>query len=195
MNSTSLFTIIILCIFVFFNNFKPLDPYLTEYLLCYKKDAEESCTTSSNNNYSTYYSNRLTSSSCSAPCSYDETTSTCSLISCEDLSKDDCGSDTYDYCEWKNNTCKERKCYKNFTTDEINNLIYPFITYSYLPFLLILGPLAELVSYRLAIFIGMIGRVACRVLLFYGKSIASMQLMESSYALAIASDDGIKNFK
>jgi hypothetical protein len=60
----------------------------------------------------------------------------------------------------------------------VNNDIYPWSTFAYLPFLLILGPFAELYSYRVAILLGVLGRVVTRVILLYGKSLQEMQLMQ-----------------
>ena len=61
---------------------------------------------------------------------------------------------------------------------KVNNDIYVWSTYAYLPFLLFLGPYAELFSYRTAILVGISGRVVTRFLLLYGSSVSDMQLMQ-----------------
>jgi hypothetical protein len=94
------------------------------------------------------------------------------------VSHDDCGNSDFSYCEKSSDTCKDAKCYKNFSEDEVNDEIYPWSTYAYLPFLLLLGPWAELFSYRIAILVGISGRPVTRFLLLYGRSMRSMQLMQ-----------------
>lgn len=67
---------------------------------------------------------------------------------------------------------------------KVNNDIYVWATYAYLPFLLFLGPYAELFSYRVAILAGISGRVVTRFLLLYGDTISVMQVMQASYLLS-----------
>jgi len=85
--------------------------------------------------------------------------------------------------------CAPQSCYKDFTESEVNNQIYPWSTYAYLPSLLILCPLAELVSYRAAILIGIFCRVITRFLLLFGTSLEAMALMQVTYAAGTASED------
>lgn len=75
-----------------------------------------------------------------------------------------------------------------FDENTVNNDIYPYSTYFYLPALVILGILSEFTSYRVAIFIGMFGRVICRFLLLFGTSVLAMQWMQIAYSFGTASE-------
>jgi hypothetical protein len=68
--------------------------------------------------------------------------------------------------------------YVAFFEPKVNNDIYVWSTYAYLPFLLFLGPYAELFSYRTAILVGISGRVVTRFLLLYGNTVSDMQVMQ-----------------
>lgn len=157
-----------LCAFLGFLSFKPSEPYLSQYLICELDTQEDFCSGFDD----------ITSCTSNVPCSWDATTSLCSPLTCGNVSIDDCGNSDYDYCIKDSHTCKYDKCYKNFTEDEVNDQIYPWSTYAYLPFLMVLGPGAELFSYRVAILVGICGRLVTRFLLLYGKSIADMQWMQ-----------------
>lgn len=165
----SWFMIFTLCLFIALLSFKPSEPYLTEYLLC---------------NYDTQssYCSGLNAEECSAdaPCIWNEVSSSCSVLQCSNVTVTDCGNDDYYYCYDDGGSCRQSSCYQHFTEDEVNNDIYPWSTYSYLPFLLFLGPLAELISYRVAILFGILGRVATRILLLFGRSLFEMQIMQVS---------------
>eukprot|EP01029_Cantina_marsupialis_P009861 TRINITY_DN2274_c0_g1_i1.p1 TRINITY_DN2274_c0_g1~~TRINITY_DN2274_c0_g1_i1.p1 ORF type:complete len:379 (-),score=88.64 TRINITY_DN2274_c0_g1_i1:719-1855(-) len=71
---------------------------------------------------------------------------------------------------------------KGFVKEEINNQIYPWWTYSYLPLLLIIGLFAESLRYTPVIIVGSLGRLVARVLLIYGESLFTMQVVEVAYA-------------
>ncbi|KAJ1442688.1 reduced folate carrier-domain-containing protein, partial [Ochromonadaceae sp. CCMP2298] len=162
-----------LCLFLALLSFKPSEPYLSEYLICDKATQAAECSSSS-------------ASSCATPCTLDS--GVCSLQACASLSPADCSSSDYDYCTY-DGSCSPISCYKNFTEDQVNNQIYPWSTYAYLPFLLLLGLLAEYGSYRLAILIGITGRVVTRFLLLYGTTVGEMKLMQVVYALGTAAED------
>ncbi len=159
-----------LCVFIACVNFKPSDPYLTQYLLCDKDTQIDYC--------SDFHD--ITTCSSNTPCFWSADTSLCTVQSCNDVSLTLCGNDDYDYCKKSDDStqCSDARCYKNFSEDQVNNDIYPWSTYFYLPFLVLLGPFAELYSYRMAILFGICGRVLTRFLLLYGDSLVSTQLMQ-----------------
>lgn len=196
--------IIGLCVFIGLLSFKPSEPYLSQYLICNLKTATEACaeagtsqadctslsfkTVAAENGYtaggcwwSQTQSSSFNSTSCSAqPCSaYPLKATTQSPVRCADVN----------YCVEKSGTCEAATCYKNFSENEVNNSIYPWSTYAYLPALLFLCPLAELVSYRLAILVGIAGRVTTRFLLLFGSSLSAMQLMQVTYSIGTAAED------
>eukprot|EP01032_Pedospumella_encystans_P009197 gene9197-10851_t len=172
-----------LCAFLGFLSFKPSEPYLSQYLVCELNTQEDYC------------DGFAKPASCEAniPCTWSMESNYCTPTTCSTVSSSDCGNSDYDYCakhsHSSGDTCEETKCYKNFTEDEVNDEIYPWSTYAYLPFLLVLGPAAELFSYRAAILVGICGRLVTRFLLLYGKSIADMQWMQVSYAFGTAAED------
>lgn len=162
-----------LCAFMAFLSFKPSEPYLSEYLICNKDTQEDYCAGFSN----------INSCNNNIPCSWQGVASVCGIVPCANVTISECGNSDYDYCTKKDHTdsaqtCENENCYKNFSEDEVNDEIYPWSTYAYLPFLLVLGPLAELFSYRAAILVGICGRLVTRFLLLYGKSILDMQMMQ-----------------
>jgi hypothetical protein len=71
----------------------------------------------------------------------------------------------------------------------VNNEIYPWSTYAYLPILVILGAVAEFGDYRKAILFGTAGRIATRLLLLYGESLISQQMGQVTYALGTVAED------
>jgi hypothetical protein len=182
--STPLKIILCLCCFIAFLNFKPSEPYLTQFLLCFADEQSDFC------------SDYTSSTSCTEeePCFWDNSQSSCEIIPCSNVTYSSCGSDSFDYCyqDHSSHICQDTTCYKHFTTSQINNEIYPFSTYAYLPFLLLLGPYAELFSYRIAILVGILGRVATRLLLLFGTTLYQMQLMQVTYSLGTAAEDGKK---
>lgn len=159
--------VLLLCVFISLLSFKPSEPYLTQYLLCNKDTQQQYCSFSS-----------PTSCENNAPCQWDTSSLSCGIVPCSNVSLSNCGNDEYDYCYRDGNSCKNVYCYKHFTDDQVNNEIYPWSTYAYLPFLLVLGPFAELVSYRIAILFGILGRVVTRILLIFGNSLFEMQIMQ-----------------
>ena len=169
-----------LCLFIAALSFKPSEPYLSQYLICNKNTQE---------NYCDGYGD---GSSCNenAPCIWNSNTNHCDINSCSNVTLSSCGNDDFTYCVEEDNACHNVRCYTHFTEDQVNNDIYPWSTFAYLPFLLLLGPFAELVSYRAAILFGILGRVATRIMLLYGSSLELMQLMQVVYSLGTAAEDG-----
>jgi hypothetical protein len=71
----------------------------------------------------------------------------------------------------------------------VNNEIYPWSTFAYLPILILLGAAAEFGDYRAAILFGTAGRLGTRMLLLYGDSILSQQMGQICYALGSVAED------
>eukprot|EP01041_Mallomonas_annulata_P016054 gene16054-33734_t len=159
-------------------NFKPSEPYLTDYLSCSHLTRNDLCHENSNQNECNQNSNS---------CKWNGFT--CIGKQCDATSNDKCSSEQNRFCHTDGYSCVENHCYKSFSEDTVNNLIYPWSTYAYLPLLLVLSPLAELVSYRGAIILGSSGRLATRFLLLYGTSLWDMQCMQVTYALGTAAED------
>jgi len=164
-------------------NFKPSEPYLTEYLSCSLKSDEEYCKGA----------NQMLSCTLLHYCTWRVDGDICTAVACFNLSSSICksnlGFDGVQHCEWKNDECTERICYKDFSENTVNNEIYPWSTFAYLPLLLFMSPFAEIVSYRIAILVGSSGRIVCRFLLLYGGSLVDMQVMQIVYAMGSAAED------
>lgn len=160
-----------LCLFIALLNFKPSEPYLSQFLICNQKTVNEDCSGASSStaceNVGVY-------------CSWDQPNQVCQSIACDSLSLSDCNNSDYFYCEKSDGTCKATRCYEDFSESEVNNEIYPWSTFAYLPFLLLLGPFAELYSYRAAILFGILGRVVTRIILLYGTTMTEMRIMQVS---------------
>lgn len=174
--------IIGLCTFIACISFKPSEPYLSEYLICNYDTQVDTCSE---------YAAASSSCSSSNGCTTNDN-SMCTAVPCNTLNSTICNSDSaYYYCSYDTNTnlCSSSYCYKNFPESVVNNDIYPWSTYAYLPFLLVFGPFAELVSYRIAILVGIMGRVVTRFLLLYGKTLVDMQLMQVAYSMGTAAED------
>ena len=80
-------------------------------------------------------------------------------------------------------------CYIYLSENQVNNEVYPWSTYAYLPALLSLGTFAITTSYRTAILFGMSGRVVTRFILLYGRTLLDMQVMQVTYAIGTAAED------
>ena len=139
-NTKTKFTLLFLCLFQAFLSFKPSEPYLSEYLICNRVTKEEECLEASSQNCESI-----------KQCSWDD--SYCYLTPCDSLSSDQCefsgdidiydssdDSETYNYCEQgSDNKCQEKSCQTNLSENDVNNDVYPWSTFAYLPFLLGLG--------------------------------------------------------
>ena len=192
-----------LCVFFALISFKPSDPYLSQYLICNKNTQLEYC-----HEYDTDIGKCADHLPCQPSPLQPKHQHECTIIACKNVSRSDCGDDEFDYCikvsigsndgmdsppppagESSQSQCEDDMCYFNFSESVVNNSIYPWCTYAYFPFLLTLGPFAELFSYRLTILTGVIGRIATRLLLVYGQTLSSMQIMQITYALGTAAED------
>jgi hypothetical protein len=168
-----------LCLFIAALSFKPSEPYLSQFLICNKNTQKDYCS-------------GYDGSSCNgnAPCIWNPNGNNCAINACSNTTLSECGNDDYNYCYKEDDECHNVRCYTHFTEDQVNDEVYPWSTYAYLPFLLLLGPFAELFSYRIAILFGILGRVATRIMLLYGTSLLEMQLMQVAYSLGTAAEDG-----
>ena len=127
-------------------------------MICNKSSQQAICDDSSSS---------LSSCESQEQCEWSFSSGNCNLISCSNLSTSSCSSSSddysnpnvFNYCQEDNNVCTEIPCKISLSADEINNEIYPWSTYAYLPFLLLLGVLAEGFSYRVAILLGVSGDI------------------------------------
>lgn len=167
------------CLFIGLLNFKPSEPYLSSFLVCDRISEEESC------NDSNLENSCLTQDHCF----WSE--SGCSVLTCINVSRSECGDENYYYCDFNNklSVCEYSECYKHFSDNTVNTEIYPYSAYAYLPALFALGMIAELHSYRMAILLGVSARIATRFLLLFGSSLPSMQLMQVTYSVGTAAED------
>ena len=79
---------------------------------------------------------------------------------------------------------------KNFTSDEVNDLIYPVWTYSYLVAAIFVFLFTDLIRYNPIIIIETLSYVATRILLIWGTSVFSQQMMQVAYGIATATEVG-----
>mmetsp|Transcript_15014 Transcript_15014/g.19473 ORF Transcript_15014/g.19473 Transcript_15014/m.19473 type:complete len:471 (+) Transcript_15014:126-1538(+) len=77
---------------------------------------------------------------------------------------------------------------KDVTEGQLDDLVWPVDTYASLLFLLFMGFLAELVSYRAVIMVGLACRQITRLLLLFSTGLMPMQLMQATYAAATAAE-------
>ena len=175
------------CLFIALISFKPSEPYLSQYLVCNQSSQDELCGRGSRN-----------SESCesvgSENCRWDVAGSLCEIIPCSDTTSKCDMKQSYCVLDESSQLCANTVCYKYFTDSQVNDNIYPWSTYAYLPFLLILGLTAELIGYRSAILIGISGRIATRFLLLHGTSLLDMQVMQVAYSVGSAAEDIFKAY-
>ena len=135
------YSLLILCLFQAFLSFKPSEPYLSVYLICNKVTQQQNCQSAS-------------SETCISmkQCVWNDYSS-CSLKECDtipsdqcitsegiDINDDDYDSYSYDYCTKGNDgMCRDTYCQTNLSKDDVNNNVYPWSTFAYLPFLLAIG--------------------------------------------------------
>ena len=77
---------------------------------------------------------------------------------------------------------------KNFSTDDINELVYPIWTYSYGVSVFCALLLTDVLRYKPVILIECVSYLATRLLLIWGTSILDMQLMQVVYGVATATE-------
>ena len=76
----------------------------------------------------------------------------------------------------------------NLTNHELSSSVYPFWTYSYLAFLLVILPITDWVRYKPVIIVESLAYLGTRVMLVWGTSLQAMQLMQIFYGLATATE-------
>ena len=183
-----------LCTFIGFLSFKPSEPYLSQYLICNRLTAEALCGEYSKDQQGCLAAARDFTGACSWT-GGNATSAMCMPRPCSSYPIEATSADPYrcsdvGYCtKDKSGSCTRLACYKDFTEATVNNQIYPYSTFFYLPALLLLCPLAELYSYRVAILVGILGRVVTRFLLLFGTSLGAMQLMQVTFAIGTAAED------
>ena len=83
---------------------------------------------------------------------------------------------------------------KNFSVDTVNDNVYPYWTYSYLVFAFFVFLVTDLSRYNPVILVEASAYLVTRVLLIWGGSISSMQLMEMFYGIATATEVGYYSY-
>ena len=155
---TTFVTMVSMCLFIALLSFKPSEPYLSEYLICNESTQSVLCSLNRN------------AADCSAKTQCEWLGNDCSLIPCSAVETTSCSNGSgessddnpypFDYCVLDESltTCDQIDCHIRLTEDQVNNEVYPWSTYAYLPFLVAIGAIAEIKSYRLAILCGVSGR-------------------------------------
>lgn len=77
---------------------------------------------------------------------------------------------------------------KNFTDDQLNSQVYPYWTYSYLIVLIPTFILTDLLRYKPVIFLEGLTYAATWILLIWGDTVGQMQLMQTFYGFATATE-------
>ena len=77
---------------------------------------------------------------------------------------------------------------KNFTKAVVNGDIYPFWSYSYLVAALCVALLTDVLRYKPVILLEAMAYLATRLLLIWGTSVLSMQMMQVVYGVATATE-------
>jgi Reduced folate carrier len=186
-----------LCVLISLISFKPSEPYLSEYLTCNLTDQKAICSKAAGDAESC---NSVLGGTCSwtqISAAKGNTQTTCEVESCSTVIQG-CGmtDNAFRHCKTDKTSglCTDMTCYKRFTESQVNNQIYPWSSYAYLPLLLILGSAAEIFSYRYTIIFGIMGRLATRYLLLFGNSLIEMQIMQLTYSMGGAAEDVFKAY-
>lgn len=82
----------------------------------------------------------------------------------------------------------ETQSSKHFSIDQVNAYIYPVWAYSYLVAVFFVFIFTDFLRYKPVVVLECLGQVATRILLIYGTSVLSMQLMQVSYGIATAAE-------
>ena len=83
---------------------------------------------------------------------------------------------------------------KNLTSHEVNDLIYPVWTYSYLVTAIFVFLFTDLIRYNPIIIIETLSYLATRILLIWGTSVFSQQMMQVAYGIATATEVGYYSY-
>ena len=78
---------------------------------------------------------------------------------------------------------------KNFSVDTVNDIVYPYWTYSYLVSAFFVFLVTDLARYNPVIIVEAGAYLLTRVLLIWSDSILSMQLMQVAYGVATATEE------
>lgn len=76
----------------------------------------------------------------------------------------------------------------NFTDEQLENEIYPVWTYSFLVALFVVFFVTDFLRYKPVIIIEALAYLATRILLIWGTSVVSMQVMQVSYGIATGAE-------
>lgn len=183
--------LLLLCLITILGCFKPIEPYLSQYLVCLPEEAKSCCSgvesvTGCNSGCQSAYDEDLA-------CMWIENGHNCAKWDCAALDDNAVNCNNTGYCYYENGHCKDSMCIGNFSEDEVNNSIYPVNAYAYLPALLLLGIFSS-TSAAFAIVLGASARLLCRLLIallpLFPSSVLAMQFAEATYALGYASEDG-----
>ncbi|CAH1241785.1 SLC19A2 [Branchiostoma lanceolatum] len=77
---------------------------------------------------------------------------------------------------------------KNFTAEEVDNEIYPLLSYSWMGFLLLVLLAADFVRYKPVLVVGGASYVATSVLWLWGERLEVIQIAQVVYGLATATE-------
>ena len=77
---------------------------------------------------------------------------------------------------------------KNFTDEQLENAVYPVWTYSYLVALFVVFFVTDYLRYKPVIIIEALAYLGTRILLIWGTSVLSMQLMQVTYGIATGAE-------
>lgn len=75
---------------------------------------------------------------------------------------------------------------KGFTSDEVDNKIYPVWTYSYMGFLILISLLSQHLGYMALIFLDLISQIVTYAILIWSDSLILMQIMQVTYGFSTA---------
>jgi Reduced folate carrier len=185
------------CLLISLISFKPSEPYLSEYLTCNLTDQKAICNKAASDAESC---NSVLGGTCKwieFSTARGNNQATCEVESCNTVTQG-CGmtDNAFRHCKADKTSglCSDLTCYKRFTESQVNNEIYPWSSYAYLPLLLILSSAAEVFSYRNTIIFGILGRLATRYLLLFGNSLIEMQIMQLTYSIGSAAEDVFKAY-
>lgn len=75
---------------------------------------------------------------------------------------------------------------KGFTSDQVDNKIYPVWTYSYMGFLILISLLSQHLGYMTLIFLDLVSQIVTYAILVWSDNLISMQIMQVTYGFSSA---------